>query len=140
MSRIQRGEEVTGVYVDLPIRLREAIRKRAFTEERSQKEVMAEAIAEHCAGFLPIVTDEDGRASVPLSALVGGGPAPEEDLVPLSVSIPRYVANALDTHSFLTGKPKRRIVMDWAREGLSEDLLKACYRAAGGGEPPDPTP
>lgn len=59
-----------------------------------------------------------------LDDMLAGRPDPEFDLVPVTVRVPRYYAQALDLYSGMTKRPQQAIVADGLAEVLPEQLLK----------------
>jgi hypothetical protein len=57
------------------------------------------------------------------ASLVAGFPDPREDLVTVTLSLPREVVQALDIQNRMTRKPKKNIVMDALYAHLSARLI-----------------
>lgn len=81
-----------------------------------------------------LVARDDGAAglSISLAALMGGAPDPEMDLVPVTLRIPRYVKNTLQTESTLTRRSQQVLATEALKAKLSPQLLDQGYLNASG--------
>jgi hypothetical protein len=69
-----------------------------------------------------------------LSDMIADRPSPEQDLVTVTVRVPRYLRNALDLQSKTTRRSQQDLVTDALKNDLDPRHIGMCYRKARDGK------